>query len=118
MEKLKLKNKLERKHYLELVSKFFEIKLKKYRIFGLEFDGKKDDYPVIIFDYKKFKDSMVDENFLKDLHKNIGDTAGNKIYIVAPINFIRFLDDFFEIDDVRYYFLKIPNHIIKELHKK
>jgi site-specific DNA-methyltransferase (adenine-specific)/adenine-specific DNA-methyltransferase len=109
---------LERKQYLEFVSGLFEIELKKYKVSGFEFDGKKDNYPVIIYDYKKYKNSTIDENYLNDLHRNIGKKVGSRVYIVAPINYIDFVDDFVEIDDVRYYFLKIPYHIINELHKK
>lgn len=109
---------LERKKYLEFVSGLFEIELKSFKISGFEFEGKKSNYPVIIFDYKKYKNSTIDENYLNDFHRNIGKKVGNKVYIVAPINSINFVDDFIEIDDIRYYFLKIPYHIINELHKK
>ena len=109
---------LERKKYLDFVSGLFEISLNKYKISGFAFEGKKDNYPVIIYDYKKYKNSSIDENYLNDLHKNIGTKVGKRVYIIAPINFVDFVDDFVEIDDVRYYFLKIPYHIINELHKK
>jgi site-specific DNA-methyltransferase (adenine-specific)/adenine-specific DNA-methyltransferase len=109
---------LERKKYLEFVSGLFGIELKKHKISGFEFDGKKDNYPVIIYDYNTYKDSSIDDNYLEDIHRNVGKKVGSRVYIVAPINFIDFVDDFMEIDDVKYYFLKIPYHIINELHKK
>lgn len=109
---------LERKKYLEFVSGLFEVNLKEYKISGFGFEGKKDNYPVIIYDYNKYKDSSIDENYLQDLHRNIGKRVGSRIYIVAPINFVDFVDDFVKIDDVKYYFLKIPYHVINELHKK
>jgi len=109
---------LERKRYLEFVSGLFELDLKTFKVSGFEFEGKKDSYPVIIYDYKKYKDSSIDENYINELHRNIGRKVGSRIYIVAPISFVDFVDDFVEIDDTRYYFLKIPYHIINELHKK
>lgn len=109
---------LERKKYLEFVSGLFEINLGEYKVSGFSFEGKKDNYPAIIYDYNKYKDSSIDENYLQDLHRNIGKKVGSRVYIIAPINFVDFVDDFVEIDDVRYYFLKIPYHIINELHKK
>ncbi|OHE15758.1 MAG: hypothetical protein A2540_10735 [Sulfurimonas sp. RIFOXYD2_FULL_37_8] len=109
---------LERKKYLEFVSGLFEIESKKHKISGFEFDGKKDNYPVIIYDYNTYKDSSINDNYLQDIHRNIGKKVGSRVYIVAPINFVDFVDDFVEIDDVKYYFLKIPYHIINELHKK
>lgn len=110
--------KLERKKYLDFVSGLFEIELKKHKISGFEFDGKKDNYPVIIYDYNTYKDSSIDDNYLEDIHRNIGKKVSSRVYIVAPINFVDYVDDFMEIDDVKYYFLKIPYHIINELHKK
>ncbi len=110
--------KLERKNYLNFVSGLFEIDLKSFKISGFKFEGKKDNYPVIIYDYKKYKDSTIDENYINDLHRNISKKVGSRVYIVAPINSVDFVDDFIEIDDTRYYFLKIPYHIINELHKK
>lgn len=109
---------LERKKYLEFVSGLFEVNLKEFKISGFSFEGKKDNYPVIIYDYNKYKDSSIDENYLKDLHRNIGKKVSSRVYIVAPINFVDFVDDIVEIDDVKYYFLKIPYHIVNELHKK
>jgi len=109
---------LERKKYLEFVSGLFEVELKDYEISGFSFEGKKDNYPVIIYDYKTYKDSSVDENYLQDLHRNIGKKVGSRVYIIAPITFVNFVDDFVEIEMTRYYFLKIPYHIINELHKK
>lgn len=109
---------LERKKYLDFVSGLFEINLNQHKISGFSFDGKKDNYPVIIYDYNTYKESSIDENYLDNLHKNIGKKLGSRIYIVAPINYVDFVDDFIEIDDVRYYFLKIPYHVINELHKK
>ncbi len=115
---LKKTFELDRKKYVDFVSGLFKIASKKYKISGFEFEGKKDDAPVVIFDYKKHKDSSVDENYLNELHRHIGKKVGSMVYVVAPINFIDFVDDFIEIEDVRYYFLKIPYHIINELHKK
>lgn len=109
---------LERKKYLDFVSGLFEIDLKPFKISGFKFEGKKDNYPVIVYDYKKYKDSTIDNYYLDDLHRNIGKKVGSRVYIVAPINSIDFVDDFVEIDEVRYYFLKIPYHIINELHEK
>ena len=82
---------------------------------GFEFDGKKDDYPVAIFNYLKFKDSVINENYLREIQSVIG--TNERVYIIAPINFIEFLADYYEIGGTKYYFLKIPYHIIKELHK-
>ncbi|MEX2410539.1 MAG: site-specific DNA-methyltransferase [Candidatus Paceibacterota bacterium] len=108
---------LEWEKYQEFVSGLFEVEIKKNKIAGFEFDGKKGDYPVKIFDYRKFKDSAINESYLKEIHGVVGKKASGRVYIIAPANFVDFLTNYHEIDGVKYYFLKIPYHVIKELHK-
>ena len=52
-----------------------------------------------------------------ELHKSIGKKIDGRFYIIAPANNVDFISDYHAIGDVRYYFLKIPYQIIKELHK-
>jgi len=108
---------LEWEKYQEFVSGLFEVEIKKNKIAGFEFDGKKGDYPVKIFDYRKFKDSAINESYLKEMHAIVGKKASGRVYIISPANFVDFLTNYHEIDGVKYYFLKIPYHVIKELHK-
>jgi site-specific DNA-methyltransferase (adenine-specific)/adenine-specific DNA-methyltransferase len=109
---------LQQKEYCDFVMNLFEVELKKKTISGIQIDGeKKDGFNVIIWQYWNFKDSTVDEDYLKDLHSHIGSKTGNRVYIIAPANYVDFISDYYEIDKVRYYFLKVPYHIIKELHK-
>lgn len=114
---LKKAFELEWKEYQQFVSGLFEIEIIKHEVAGLEFDGKKGSYSVKIFDYRKFKDSSVDESYLEKMHAVVNNKIGSRVYIVAPANFVEFLTDYYEIDDVRYYFLKVPYQLIKELHK-
>lgn len=103
--------------YKQFVSGLFEVELMDHSISGIEFDGKKSGYPVKIFDYRKFKDSSIDQDYLEELNSIVRNRIDDRIYIVAPANYIDFLTDYFEIDGVRYYFLKVPYQIIKELHR-
>lgn len=105
--------------YKEFVSGLFGIDLIKHKIGGYSFDGKKDENPVIIFNYNLYKESDIDETFITDINKHIGTRMnGGRVYIVAPSTRVDFITDYEEIYGVRYYFLKIPYQIIKELHQK
>ena len=109
---------LKQKEYCDFVMNLFEVEPKKKTIAGIQIDGeKKDGYNVIVWQYWKFKNSSVDEDFLHNLHGHIGNKAGKRVYIVAPASYVDFISDYYEIDKVRYYFLKVPYHIIRELHK-
>lgn len=109
---------LKQQEYSEFVMNLFEVEPKKKTISGIQIDGeKKDGYNVIVWQYWKFKDSLVDEDFLHNLHSHIGTKAGKRVYIIAPASYVDFISDYYEIDKIRYYFLKVPYQIIRELHK-
>lgn len=108
---------LEWSQYKDFVSGLFNIKISLNLINGIEFDGTKDDYPVLIFNYNLFRDSKIDNNYLNNLHQQISRRInGSRIYIVAPYYKFDFIQDYIEIDKIRYFFLKIPYQMIKELH--
>lgn len=110
--------KLKNEEYSSFVLNLFEIEPAKKKISGIKIDGeRKDGYFALIWPYWEFEDASVDEEYLHDLHSNIGKKVGDRIYIVAPASYVDFISDYYEIDNIRYYFLKVPYHIIKELHK-
>lgn len=108
---------LEWDKYKSFVAQLFEIDLKKITISGMKFDGEKRGFPVKIFDYIKHKNSAVDQNYINDLHTNIKTKIISRVYIVAPATRVHYIADYEEIDDTRYYFLKVPYKVIEELHK-
>lgn len=110
---------LEFNKYKEFVSGLFDVDLGEHKIGGYLFDGKKDGNPVIIFDYNTHKDSNVDDVFINNIGQHIGNRmSGGRIYIVSPSNRVDYITDYEEVNNTRYYFLKIPYQIIKELHLK
>lgn len=113
---LKTTLQMERQKYLNFVAELFEIEVKTQKIAGFSFDGLKGSYPVKIFDYTKYKDSKIDEKYINSIHNVINRNHSGRVYIVAPANSIDFVADYIKKDDIRYYFLKIPYQIIKELH--
>lgn len=109
---------LQKDEYINFVKNLFEIEeTKTNKIGGVEIDGKKREFYTKIFPYWDFKNTSVDEKYLQELHKNIGKKIDGRFYIIAPANNVDFISDYHEIGDVRYYFLKVPYQIIKELHK-
>lgn len=110
---------LEYNKYKEFVSGLFDIELKEHKIGGYSFEGKKDNNPVVIFNYNLHKNSNIDDAFIEDISKRAGTRiSGSRVYIVSPSTRVDFITDYEEINGVRYYFLKIPYQIIKELHQK
>lgn len=104
--------------YQKFVAELFKLELINFKINGLQFEGKFKGNPVKIFNFGKYKDSVVDETYIDDMHSILCNKFSGRIYIVAPANQIDFLSDYIEKNDIRYYFLKIPYQVIKELHNR
>jgi len=110
--------KLKNEDYIKFVMNLFEVEPVNKKIGGIKIDGqKKDGFYAFIYPYWEFKKASVDEEYIEDLHLNIGRRVGGRLYIIAPANYVDFISDYHEIDRTRYYFLKVPYQIIKELHK-
>jgi len=109
---------LKKDHYIKFVMNLFEVEPLDKKISGVKIDGqKKDGYYCMIYPYWQFKDATVDEEYLEDLHSHIGNKIGERLYIIAPANYVDFITDYHQIGKTRYYFLKVPYQVIKELHK-
>jgi adenine-specific DNA-methyltransferase len=109
---------LKKDDYIKFVMNLFEVEPIDKRIAGIKIDGqKKDGYYCIIYPYWQFKDAAVDEEYLEDLHSHISKKIGERLYIIAPANYVDFITDYHQIEKTRYYFLKVPYQIIRELHK-
>lgn len=105
--------------YKEFVKTLFDIgNIEKNSINGVSIDGEKKGYYVKIYPYwdETFRNADVDELYIEELHKHIGRYIKSRFYIIAPATCVAFINDYYEIDGVRYYFLKIPYQVIKELH--
>ena len=109
--------KLKWDDYKNFVSELFEFELKETKISGIIMDGIKRNYYVKIWNFNENSNSSIDEEYLKVLNSSLYNKIDGRMYIVAPSNSVDFLNDYYEINGIRYYFLKIPYQIIKELHK-
>jgi site-specific DNA-methyltransferase (adenine-specific)/adenine-specific DNA-methyltransferase len=109
--------KMESEKYINFSLQLFEVKSNPTKIRGIEFQGeRKDGYPVLVWEFWKYKDSSVDENYLNQLSEILGSSASKRIYIIAPANAVDFIEDNYEVGDINFIFLKIPYQVIRELH--
>ena len=104
--------------YREFVLKLFQCQDEKHRITGVELDGYLGRDPVMVFNYKKHKDVILDRGFIDDLHEILGDKVGYKFFIIAPAASVMFFEDYIEKGKTKYFALRIPYSIIDELHRK
>jgi site-specific DNA-methyltransferase (adenine-specific)/adenine-specific DNA-methyltransferase len=104
--------------YRAFVLKLFQCRDERHRIAGLELDGYLGADDVLVFNYKKYEDAVLDRGFIDDLHSILGDRVGRRFFIVAPAASVMFLEDYIERGNTRYFVLRIPYSIIDELHRK
>jgi adenine-specific DNA-methyltransferase len=105
--------------YIDFVLPLFEVIKSPKKVKGYEIVGDRNGSMVMVWEFWKYQlDANVDLDFLEELHQALGSRVGKRFYIIAPANAIDFISDYHEIDDVRYYFLKVPYQIIQELHKQ
>jgi len=104
--------------YREFVLKLFQCRDEKHRIAGVELDGYLGRDPVMVFNYKKHEDVILDRGFIDDLHKILGDKVGYRFFIITPAASVTFLEDYIEKGKTKYFVLRIPYSIIDELHRK
>jgi len=104
--------------YREFVLKLFQCRDEKHRVAGVELDGYLERDPVMVFNYKKYKDVILDRGFIDDLHKILGDKVGYKFFIIVPAASVMFFEDYIEKGRTKYFALRIPYSIIDELHRK
>lgn len=103
--------------YTYFVSQLFEFEMDNFSINGVPFNGEKRGFPVKIFNYMEHSESAIDELFLQNLYQSLGSKSPSRVYIVSPATRVSFLADYEEINDTRFYFLKVPYEMIEELHK-
>ncbi len=96
----------------------FECRNKPHHIANLEVDGLKGAAPVLVYDWKKNPGETISEETIADIHAMIGKKIGKKFYIIAPMMAFDFFQDYIDMDGVRYYALRIPYNVIKELHSR
>lgn len=104
--------------YRYFVLRLFQCRDERHRIAGLELDGYLGADDVLVFNYQKYKDAVLDRGFIDDLHSILGDRVGRRFFIVAPAASVMFLEDYLEKGNTRYFVLRIPYSIIDELHRK
>jgi adenine-specific DNA-methyltransferase len=108
---------LNQEKYKAFVLNLFEVEAKPKTINGIKFDGERYGSQVLIWKFWEYKEVSIDETYLENLHASLRNRVGSRVYLITPANSVDFISDYHEIDNIRYYFLKVPYHIIQELHK-
>jgi len=94
----------------------FECKDELHKIRGFQMDGKRQGSSVLVFNH--FDKGTISRDTILDIHASIGKQIGERCFIIAPRGVFLFQEDYIELDEVRYYALRIPYSYINELHRR
>lgn len=98
--------------------KLFQCRDERHEISKIELDGYLGADSVMVFNYQKHKDAVMDRGFIDDLHRHLGERIGRRFFIIAPAASVQFLEDYIEKGKTRYFILRIPYSIIEEIHNR
>lgn len=95
--------------YKKFVMNYFGIKVINKTINGVVISGLRHKTYTIIYPYFKYRgDSIPIVKFVNSIHYKIRNEEGLgiQIYIIAPLYIMGDVDEYLEIEDIRYTFLK------------
>ena len=114
----KMIKELPWEQYRDFALKLFQCRDEMHEISKIELDGHLGADSVMVFNYQKHKEAVMDRGFIDDLHKYLGDKIGRRFFIIAPAASVQFLEDYIEKGKTKYFVLRIPYSIIEEIHKR
>lgn len=114
----KMIKELPWEEYRDFALKLFQCRDERHEISRIELDGYLGADSVLVFNYQKRKDAVLDRGFIDDLHKYLGDKIGRRFFIIAPAASVQFLEDYIEKGKTKYFILRIPYSIIEEIHNR
>ena len=114
----KMIKELPWEQYQDFALELFQCKEERHEISKIELDGYLGADSVLVFNYQKHKDAVMDRGFIDDLHKYLGERIGKRFFIIAPAASVRFLEDYIEKGKTKYFILRIPYSIIEEIHNR
>jgi len=114
----KMIKELPWEQYRNFALTLFQCRNEKHEISRIDLDGYIGADSVLVFNYQKYPNAMMDRGFIEDLHKHLGDKIGRRFFIIAPAASVQFLEDYIEKSKTKYYILRIPYSIIEEIHNR
>jgi len=114
----KMLKELPWEQYRDFALKLFQCRDERHEISKIELDGYLGADSVLVFNYQKHPNAMLDRGFIDDLHKYLGDKIGRRFFIIAPAASVQFLEDYIEKGKTKYFILRIPYSIIEEIHNR
>ncbi|PTD94492.1 site-specific DNA-methyltransferase [archaeon SCG-AAA382B04] len=106
--------KMKTEDYKKFVLELFQAEHKEHEINGLEIQGLLNNRPVLVFS----KEYLLTKDFIDELHQTVGNALKDEMYIIVPVNRVKFNEDYIRRKDKKYNVLRVPYSIIQEIKDK
>jgi len=102
--------------YRDFALNLFQCRDERHAISKIEMDGFLGADSVLVFNYQKHPDAVMDRGFVDNLHRHLGDKIGKRFFIIAPAASVLFLEDYIQKGETKYFVLRIPYSIVEDIH--
>ena len=76
------------------------------------------DHPVFVYNFHEHPNGTIGRAFVEDLAELCRGRLGPRCFIIAPALMVEPYEDYLDVEETRFFFLRIPYSIIAELHKR
>ena len=101
--------------YRPFVLKLFEVHENPHKKYGIQFDGYLGTNSVLVWNYPDYKKQTIDYGYVEELHESLGNKAGDRFYIIAPVIAMAFAEDELQFGSTTFVFLKVPMSVLLRL---
>ena len=109
-----LLQQMQSEDYKDFVLELFSCQKREHKINGLQMQGTLNNHSVMIFD----KANFLTYEFIDDLHKIVGSSIKDQLYLIAPVGVVGFNEDYVMRGKIKYVVLRVPNSIIEHIRDR
>jgi DNA modification methylase len=101
--------------YRPFVMKLFGVREALHTRYGFSVDGYVRGDAAIVWNYPENLKLRLDREYVADLHKMVHGKPGERIYVIAPVIAMGFMEDEVQVGKTTYVFLKVPVSVLMRL---
>jgi hypothetical protein len=104
--------------YRPFVLKLFGVREHPHERYGVPLDGYIGTGSTLIWNFPDNRALTLDYGYVDSLHDALRGKAGERFYVIAPVNAMGFMEDEIVRDGATYVFLKVPLSLLLRLIEK
>lgn len=101
--------------YRPLVMKLFGVREAPHARYGFSMDGYVRGDATLVWNYPENTNLRLDHQYVNDLHTMVRGKPGERIYVIAPVVAMGFMEDEVQVGKTTYIFLKVPVSVLMRL---